>query len=618
MSKYVNITITAQEDKFVYITNDIRLTPGSAVTINLEAISLNDLEVVQSSYQLKNIILSTNDALQLDAKIVELQSGATGLFDKPNGLPQLDNTKLIRSQYLPSYIDDIIEFDSILDFPVEGDLDKIYVDSNSQLAYRYQGTTYYPLGKGGSSDDLVEGATNLFYTQARKADLVHSVNGLKGAVTTATVAQGAKADTAVQPNQLATIATTGSYSNLNNVPGYVNQLGLLSMAPNKVLETNSSNNLVLTDKIVRYVVQGYTNTTPYTNGLVTVRVDPTTLANSSLLFTLNGTGGFGVAQNSLVGNQRGTGAIDLQVIRDDATQVASGVYSVAIGTSNKATAMYATTIGYGNVVSASGGYAFGYQNTVTATQAMAVGRNSNAVGQGSLALGNGARSQGSNSVALGNSIASGSGSVSLGGGTAAGAGSLVCGNISTVASGIYSVGFGFQATASGKYSFAVGYNCKSSGDYSVALGYYADTRNIKNYVTFGSGTTWSQRGNLSVSTYTTPGIAGRTFPMYTTAINTGTGGDELAIASVVAVTGTAIMTDDVDIKWWTFKVCAKPSAFVTTPSIVVEGSTNATNTSAWGLEILVVSSNLRFNVISGTTSARITANLNITDMMSPF
>jgi hypothetical protein len=612
----MQITMTAADDKFIFLSNDIKLAPADILTIDADEISLGVLATIRDNYLLKNLTLSLDDYSIVLTRIIEESSGVNGYFDKPNGVPQLDNTKLIRSQYLPSYIDDIIEFDSILDFPISGDLDKIYVDSNSQLAYRYQGTTYYPLGKGGSSDDLVEGATNLFYTQARKNDLVHSVNGSKGNVNTATVAQGAKADTAVQPNQLATIATTGSYSNLNNVPGYVNQLGLLSMAPNKVLETNSSNNLVLTDKIAHYVTQSYTTASPYTNGLVAISPDNTTLANSSLLFTLNGTGGFGIALNSLVGNQRGYNAIDLQLGRLDATQVASGSYSIAIGATNKASAGYATAIGYGNTVTVTEGYAFGYQNIVSGTQAIAVGRSSTASGSGSAAFGNGARATGVNSVAVGGSTSSGTSSVSLGGGTASGQGALVCGNVSTTASGIYAIGLGFQAIASGKYSFAVGYNCRATGDYSVALGYAADARNIRNYVVFGSGTSWNQRGNVSLSVFIPAGTAGRSITMLTTGVNNGSAGDELTVSSVLAATGTAIMTDDVDVKWWTFKFCAKPSSFITTPSIIAEGSTNNTNTSSWGLDISIAGSTLRFSAITGTTQARITANLNITDMIA--
>jgi len=57
--------------------------------------------------------------------------------------------------------------------------------------------------------DLAEG-TNLYYTQAR-------VDARIGALA-ATTAQGALADTATQPGDLATVATSGSYNDLSNLP----------------------------------------------------------------------------------------------------------------------------------------------------------------------------------------------------------------------------------------------------------------------------------------------------------------------------------------------------------------------------------------------------------------
>ena len=57
--------------------------------------------------------------------------------------------------------------------------------------------------------DLAEG-TNLYYTQAR-------VDARIGALA-ATTAQGALADSATQPGDLATVATTGSYNDLGNLP----------------------------------------------------------------------------------------------------------------------------------------------------------------------------------------------------------------------------------------------------------------------------------------------------------------------------------------------------------------------------------------------------------------
>lgn len=53
-----------------------------------------------------------------------------------------DSNGEIRSQYLPSYVDDVLEFESIDLFPEEGESDKIYVDTSTNKSYRWSGTQY--------------------------------------------------------------------------------------------------------------------------------------------------------------------------------------------------------------------------------------------------------------------------------------------------------------------------------------------------------------------------------------------------------------------------------------------------------------------------------------------
>lgn len=48
----------------------------------------------------------------------------------------------IRSQYLPSYVDDVLEFTSINLFPEQGESDKIYLDTSTNKSYRWSGTQY--------------------------------------------------------------------------------------------------------------------------------------------------------------------------------------------------------------------------------------------------------------------------------------------------------------------------------------------------------------------------------------------------------------------------------------------------------------------------------------------
>ena len=48
----------------------------------------------------------------------------------------------IPADELPSYVDDIVEFDSVSEFPAEGEEGKIYVAKDTNLTYRWGGSEY--------------------------------------------------------------------------------------------------------------------------------------------------------------------------------------------------------------------------------------------------------------------------------------------------------------------------------------------------------------------------------------------------------------------------------------------------------------------------------------------
>lgn len=54
---------------------------------------------------------------------------------------------LIPSQYLPGFVDDVLEFASLATFPVTGETGKIYVALDSGFQYRWSGTVYVELGR---------------------------------------------------------------------------------------------------------------------------------------------------------------------------------------------------------------------------------------------------------------------------------------------------------------------------------------------------------------------------------------------------------------------------------------------------------------------------------------
>jgi hypothetical protein len=96
-----------------------------------------------------------------------------------SGVCPLGPDSLIPSSYLPSYVDDVLEYVNQAAFPVTGEIGKIYVDTSTNKQYRWGGSAYHQItsgavdsvnGKTGvvtlTTTDIAE-STNLYWTQAR-------------------------------------------------------------------------------------------------------------------------------------------------------------------------------------------------------------------------------------------------------------------------------------------------------------------------------------------------------------------------------------------------------------------------------------------------------------------
>lgn len=85
-------------------------------------------------------ISSTN----VGAALTELDSEkiSSTLIGAANGICPLDATSKIAALYLPSYVDDVLEFASLASFPVSGENAKIYVALDTNRTYRWSGSAY--------------------------------------------------------------------------------------------------------------------------------------------------------------------------------------------------------------------------------------------------------------------------------------------------------------------------------------------------------------------------------------------------------------------------------------------------------------------------------------------
>ncbi len=123
-----------------------------------------------------------------------------------------------------------------------------------------------------------------------------------------------------------------------------------------------------------------------------------------IVLSPKGTGGILAQQpdgSATGGNIRGQKAVDLQMQRASASQVASGQYSIAIGNANTASQTSSTAIGSQNISSNGGSTAIGWLNTASGLIATAIGYYSYATGQHSTAIGYANTASGNKSFASG-------------------------------------------------------------------------------------------------------------------------------------------------------------------------------------------------------------------------
>ena len=86
---------------------------------------LNKVNVNNSEYDIRDT-----------SKIPTSQKGVA------NGVAELDANGKVPSSQLPSYVDDVVEYDSLSDFPLTGETGKIYIARDTDKTYRWGGSAY--------------------------------------------------------------------------------------------------------------------------------------------------------------------------------------------------------------------------------------------------------------------------------------------------------------------------------------------------------------------------------------------------------------------------------------------------------------------------------------------
>ena len=76
----------------------------------------------------------------------EVGAVSTGAVGAANGVASLGSDGKIPSSQLPSFVDDVLEYDTESAFPSSGEAGKIYVDKSTNKTFRWSGTQYVVIG----------------------------------------------------------------------------------------------------------------------------------------------------------------------------------------------------------------------------------------------------------------------------------------------------------------------------------------------------------------------------------------------------------------------------------------------------------------------------------------
>lgn len=219
----------------IYVSNATGVYTGNlSITESLSAPSLSGTffgdgsKLTGISAPVTSVANKTGAVTLVSADISNFEAAAQGaaklLIGQGNGLAGLDSTGKIPASYIPASVDEIVEYDTVADFPNPGSKTKIYFTLSDVKTYRWSGTAYVEIvASPGTTDALPEGSlpSRRYYTSDRENLLLKKAGGT---MTGELVGTSAKFNTGVFITSLSTTvlsATTlfGDGSNLTGIKG---------------------------------------------------------------------------------------------------------------------------------------------------------------------------------------------------------------------------------------------------------------------------------------------------------------------------------------------------------------------------------------------------------------
>lgn len=179
-----------------------------------------------------------NKALSADISLTASDVGAIATSAKgaASGVAELDSNGKVPSSQLPSFVDDVLEYNGTSSFPSTGETGKIYVDTSTNKTYRWGGSSYTEIS---ASLALGETSSTAYRGDRGKTAYTHATDSSRlttatasGLYKVASTAEGHIASlTAVAKSDITALgipstntwtAMTGATSSANGTVGYVN------------------------------------------------------------------------------------------------------------------------------------------------------------------------------------------------------------------------------------------------------------------------------------------------------------------------------------------------------------------------------------------------------------
>lgn len=83
----------------------------------------------------------------INAELYAASGDIEGMIGQPDGIAGLGSDGKVPSSQLPSYVDDVLEYDNQSAFPKPGESGKIYVAKDTNKTYRWSGSTYVEISQ---------------------------------------------------------------------------------------------------------------------------------------------------------------------------------------------------------------------------------------------------------------------------------------------------------------------------------------------------------------------------------------------------------------------------------------------------------------------------------------